>query len=236
MRRDEDAASDTVSTPRSEDRVGGSNYWIPALEIPVFLGFLNGAARVLYPNEMQDGKRVSRLDMGDHAGPPQDARLVNDQDPFNVNQFSHPYLGATMFNFPRSTGVGFWPSLIYANAGSFMWEMAGETTPPSINDIITTGQAGSLLGEAMYRIAATVWRDRPDGKSQPWHRLLADLIDPARGVNSHVAGRRVSDQTVGSVTGALLAASAWCHKKMYSRTTTTMPADACSRTRRSSIR
>jgi hypothetical protein len=186
--QDEDAASDTVSTPRSEDRVGGSNYWIPALEIPVFLGFLNGAARVLYPNEMQDGKRVydstwettrDHLKMQD---------WVNDQDPFNVNQFSHPYLGATMFNFPRSTGVGFWPSLIYANAGSFMWEMAGETTPPSINDIITTGQAGSLLGEAMYRIAATVWRDRPDGKSQPWHRLLADLIDPARGVNSHVLG------------------------------------------------
>jgi hypothetical protein len=34
--------------------------------------------------------------------------------------------------------------------------MAGETDPPSINDMITTGQAGSLLGEALYRMADLV--------------------------------------------------------------------------------
>src|SRR5438132_327893 len=121
------------------------NYWIPALEIPAFLALLNGAARIVYPNETQDGKKVyfsTWQTTWDHL---RNENWVHDKDPFNVNQFSHPYLGATMYGLPRSTGLGFWPSLVYSNAGSFMWEMAGETSPPSINDIITTSQAGSLL-------------------------------------------------------------------------------------------
>ena len=42
--------------------------------------------------------------------------------------------------------------------------MAGETDPPSINDMITTGQAGSLLGEALYRMADLVLKDNPAAK------------------------------------------------------------------------
>ena len=48
-------------------------------------------------------------------------------------------------------------------------KMAGETDPPSINDMITTGQAGSLLGEALYRMADRLLRQTGE--------LLAALVD-----------------------------------------------------------
>src|ERR1700724_823261 len=84
---------------------------------------------------------------------------VFDTDPFNINQFAHPYQGAMMFGFTRSAGVGFWPSLVYSNVGSFIWKMAGETDLPSINDQITTAQAGALLGESLFRMASLVLED-----------------------------------------------------------------------------
>lgn len=49
--------------------------------------------------------------------------------------------------------------------------------PPSINDMATTGTSGSLLGEALVRMAELVLKnggDRPDG----WHELGAALISP----------------------------------------------------------
>ena len=48
----------------------------------------------------------------------------------------------------RSNGQGYWPSVVYTFAGSVLWEIAGETTPPSRNDQIASGIAGSFLGEA----------------------------------------------------------------------------------------
>jgi hypothetical protein len=185
-----DAPPGTESLPRSEEAEeasGRRSYWIPTLELPAFLALLNGAGRTLYPNEVRDGKRVFSSTWETTRDHLQEQDWSRDENPFNINQFAHPYQGAIMYNIPRSTGLGFWPSLLYSNVGSFLWEMAGETTPPSTNDIITTGQAGSMLGEALYRIAATV---RPEGTDHTsrWRGLLADLIDPPRGLNRHVFG------------------------------------------------
>ena len=38
--------------------------------------------------------------------------------------------------------------------GSFLWETAGETTPPSINDYVTTTIGGSFVGESLFRMAS----------------------------------------------------------------------------------
>ena len=67
-----------------------------------------------------------------------------------------------MYGFARSSGLNFWESLGYANVGSFMWKISGETDNPSINDQITTGNAGSILGEELYRMACVVLENGGD--------------------------------------------------------------------------
>jgi hypothetical protein len=37
-----------------------------------------------------------------------------------------------------------------------MWEIAGEKTPPSFNDLVNTGLGGSFFGEALFRLAGLV--------------------------------------------------------------------------------
>jgi hypothetical protein len=107
---------------------------------------------------------------------------VEDRDPFEINQMGHPYQGSVYFNIARSNGLTFWESLGYAFAGSAVWEVAGETTPPSRNDQITTSFGGSFLGEALYRMANLVL-DRGDGSKPLLRETGAALVSPALGYN-----------------------------------------------------
>jgi len=162
--------------------VGGS-YVIPAYEAPGFLAGLSIVDRLTIPHDVYDSTFSSTWE---HL---HEQHWVFDTDPFNVNQFAHPYQGAMMFGFARSTGVSFWQSLIYSNAGSFIWKMAGETDLPSINDQITTGTAGALLGESLFRMASLLLED---GGPHPdfWHELGAGLLSPPLGFNRLVFGDR----------------------------------------------
>jgi hypothetical protein len=83
---------------------------------------------------------------------------------------------------------------VQANVGSFIWKMAGETDPPSINDMITTGQAGSLLGEALYRMSDLVLRDARGEGRHPLHGLTAALLSPPAAANRRVFGERFRSQ------------------------------------------
>ncbi len=174
------AATDTLG------RNGGRSTLLPVLEAVGFLVALNAYDRVAYPNELYEGRKAYNSTLSSTWDHLRQQRWVHDPDPFNVNQFAHPYLGATLFGISRSTGHGFWRSLVYADAGSFAWEMAGEITPPSINDLITTGQAGTLLGESLYRIADLVLKDSP---SHWWHPYVAGILSPPTAVNRRVLGK-----------------------------------------------
>ncbi len=171
------------------ERMPNKSYLIPALEVTGFLALLNIYDRYAYPNQMQDGKKVYSSTFSSTWDHLRKQNWVFDQDPFNINQFAHPYQGATMYGLARSSGFGFWGSLAYSNAGSFLWKMAGETDPPSINDQITTGNAGSLLGEALFRMAELVLND---GGSKPdiWYEAGAAIISPPTAFNRTAFGDR----------------------------------------------
>jgi hypothetical protein len=156
---------------------------IPAVEIPGFLAALSIYDRSVYGSEVYG---TTARNAWDHL---RTESWEFDEDPFNVNQFSHPYLGATMYGLARSTGLSFWQSLIYSNVGSFTWEMAGEKGPPSINDMISTGQAGSLLGESLFRMASLVLEE---GGDRPgfWRELGAAGLMPSLGFNRLAYGDR----------------------------------------------
>ncbi len=149
-------------------------HWIPALEIPSFLFLLNQADQRIYPNTVYNVTPDTFKEHFLHG------HWHYDDDPFTINQAGHPYQGATMYGFARSAGLNFWESLGYANAGSLMWKIGGETDDPSINDQITTGQAGSILGEELYRMASLVLEqggEHPDA----WKRMGGRCDFPADG-------------------------------------------------------
>ena len=168
----------------------GQSHLIPALEVPGFLVLLNLFDRVAYSHDVQDGKTVYDSNLATTWEHLRRQNWVYDNDPFDVNQMGHPYQGATMYGLARSNGLGFWQSWAYSNAGAFLWKMAGETDPPSINDMITTGNSGSLLGEALFRMSELVLNN--DGPTPDlWHELGAAMISPPTAFNRLLFGERL---------------------------------------------
>ncbi|HEY5467239.1 MAG TPA: DUF3943 domain-containing protein, partial [Clostridia bacterium] len=109
----------------------GKSYIIPALEIIGF-DFLLNRFNYHYIDKEVYGTTWSSI-RDNLTG-----TWIVDTDPFSTNQFLHPYQGSIYYGSARSAGLNFWESLGYAFVGSFLWEIAGETGPPSINDQITT--------------------------------------------------------------------------------------------------
>lgn len=170
----------------------GKSYLVPALEIPGFIILLNAFDRVVLHDKVKNGKRVYATNPSTFWDHLTRQDWTFDQDSFKVNQFGHPYEGATMYGLARSSGLNFWQSLVYSNAGSFLWEMAGETSRPSINDQITTGNAGSLLGEVLFRMAGLVLEE--GGANPPLgHKLAAAVISPPTAFNRFAFGERFKE-------------------------------------------
>ncbi len=117
------------------------------------------------------------------------SKWIVDTDPFATNQFMHPYQGTVYFGLARSSGLDFWESLGYSFAGSLLWEIAGETGLPSINDLVTTGFGGAFLGEPLFRMASLLLEG---GGETPgfWRELGAAVISPPLGFNRLAFGDR----------------------------------------------
>lgn len=167
----------------------GRSYLIPALEIPAFVVLLNAFDRIAFNDKEKYGRKVYSTNLSTFWDQLTRQDWTFDQDSFKVNQFGHPYQGATMYGLARSSGLNFWQSLVYSNLGSFLWEMGGETSRPSFNDLITTGTAGSLFGEALFRMAGLVLEEA--GPRPPLrYELAAAAISPPTGVNRYLFGER----------------------------------------------
>jgi Domain of unknown function (DUF3943) len=152
----------------------GQSFWVPVADIFLFDFLLNQYNRH-YVEPLEDYR--SNWDSIEHnAG----ASWVYDSDSFDINQFGHPYQGSMYFGFARSAGNGFWTALGYTVAGSAAWEVAGETTPPSFNDQLTTGFGGALLGEPLFRMASLVLEA---GRPSRLRTFGASLVSPATGLN-----------------------------------------------------
>lgn len=156
------------------------SYAIPAAEIVGFDFLLNRIDRQIYGEDYDvTGSSIKRNARG---------RWVVDNDPYSINQLLHPYQGSIYHGFARSAGLSFWQSLGYTFAGSALWEIAGETTPPSKNDQVASGIAGSFLGESLFRMASLVLEK---GRARSvWRELSAAAISPPVGFNRAAFGER----------------------------------------------
>jgi hypothetical protein len=162
----------------------GRSYIIPAGELLAYLLLLNQ-----YDRHFVEPKDVYRTGTESFWKNLTDSKWVVDNDPFATNQFLHPYGGSIYYGIARSTGLNFWESFGYSAAGSFLWELGGETGPPSINDQITTPIGGSFLGEPLFRMASLLL-ESDDGPPGFWRELGAAVLSPPTGFNRLVFGDR----------------------------------------------
>src|SRR5713101_3219169 len=160
----------------------GKSYLIPALEVGGFVVGLNAFNRAFIDSDTygSDGSSIWK----NLKTAPQ-----FDTDPFGINQVGHPYQGSFYYGFARSAGLSYWESLGYSLLGSFLWETAGEKSPPSINDYVTTTVGGSFVGEAMFRMSSLLLEG---GGETPgfWRELGAAVLSPPTGFNRLIFGER----------------------------------------------
>jgi hypothetical protein len=156
------------------------NYLLPAVEILGFSFLLNQYNRHFSDDDYKSNISTIRHNL--HSS------WVVDSDPFRTNQLGHPYLGSMYHGFARSAGLDYWEALGYTFAGSALWEIAGERTPPSRNDQINTGVGGTFLGEALFRMAHVLLAH--DEIPPLWRELGAAAISPATGFNRLAFGDR----------------------------------------------
>src|SRR5688572_4897253 len=165
---------------RTQGDSGHKSYLIPVVEIVAMDAGINLAGRVVDdPAAFEVSPASIRRNLR-HS-------WVVDDDPFEINQVGHPYQGAMYHGIARSNGLNYWQSMAYTFAGSALWEVFGETTPPSWNDQISTGFAGSFLGEPLFRISRLLL-ERADTGRGFWRTLGSVLVSPPTGINQLLVG------------------------------------------------
>ncbi len=172
--------NDTIRTAEIE---ANKSYLLPAGEIVAFNVFLNRFNYYLIDKEVYGS--TAQTIRENLTG-----RWVVDTDPFAMNQFMHPYQGSVYFGLARSAGLDFWDSMKYSFGGSLFWEIAGESGPPSINDLFTTGFGGPFLGEPLFRMANLLLEKSSDEQPSFWREVGAAAICPTLGFTRHVFGDR----------------------------------------------
>ena len=115
--------------------------------------------------------------------------FVWDNDLFASNQLLHPIHGSLFFSAARSNGLNYWESLPYSFVGSLAWEVCAETTPPSINDLLSTSFGGAALGEVSYRLSTLVLDDSKTGANRLWREFVGTVVSPVRGFNRIITGK-----------------------------------------------
>ena len=114
--------------------------------------------------------------------------FVWDNDCLGTNMLMHPYHGSLYFNAARTNGFNYYQSLPFTFGGSLMWELFLENESPSISDLICTSTAGSMFGEASFRIANLIIDNSATGVNRVFREIFAGLISPVSGLNRVISG------------------------------------------------
>jgi len=112
-----------------------------------------------------------------------------DDNQFTTNQIDHPFHGQIYFNAFRSNGYNFYQSSIATVAGSYIWETAGETQHPSINDLVNTTFGGILLGEMMHRVSRNILARNKTQHNRIGNEIVATIVNPINGLNRFLDGK-----------------------------------------------
>jgi hypothetical protein len=106
-----------------------------------------------------------------------------DGNNISTNNIEHPYGGAVYFNIARANGLSFWASAPMAVVGSLEWELFGESTPPSKNDLLVTSMSGIAMGEAIRRLSFLLLDNEARGLDRVWREAMVLVMNPGMGLN-----------------------------------------------------
>lgn len=112
-----------------------------------------------------------------------------DDNQFTTNQIDHPFHGQIYFNAFRSNGYNFYQSSLATVAGSYIWETAGETQHPSINDLVNTTFGGILMGEMMHRVSRNILARNRTDHNRIGNEIVGTLVNPINGLNRLLDGK-----------------------------------------------
>jgi len=112
-----------------------------------------------------------------------------DDNAFMTNNFRHPWMGALMFGAARANDYGFYQSSMWAFAGSWLYEYAGEKHHPAYNDWINTSVGGMAFGEVLFRFSNMVLDNTATGSGRVWRELGGFVLQPLAGVNRMITGQ-----------------------------------------------
>lgn len=107
-----------------------------------------------------------------------------DTNTFRTNTVYHAYSGALYYQIGRANGYGPAGSTAWSFGSSLMWEYIGEFREQvSANDMIVTGLAGPIVGEALRQTSLALERvSRPN----PISTFFVYLFDPFRKLNEQL--------------------------------------------------
>lgn len=112
-----------------------------------------------------------------------------DDNQFTTNQIDHPYHGQIYFNAFRSNGYNFYQSSAATLVGSYIWETAGETQHPAINDLINTTFGGIILGEMTHRVSRNILARSRNGHNVIGNEIVALFVNPVNSLNRLLDGK-----------------------------------------------
>ena len=115
--------------------------------------------------------------------------MVWDNDSFSGNQFSHPFHGSMFYNAGRENGLTFWECIPFPVTGSLSWEFLCETNEPAVNDVLSTGLGGVLLGEVCHRLSDKILDETVWGVERVIREAFGNLINPVRGTQRLFRGQ-----------------------------------------------
>lgn len=104
------------------------------------------------PESVSKWNSTTKKNFGSHYRQTFTRPIVLDGDLWYVNYVGHPYQGALYYNAMRAQGAPMWQASLFTFANSYAWEflLEGAIEQPSIQDLIVTPIAGTLLGELFH--------------------------------------------------------------------------------------
>jgi Domain of unknown function (DUF3943) len=103
-----------------------------------------------------------------------------DQDHWYWNYLGHPVNGAEYYLLARNRGLKWWQSFLYSTLQSTIWEFGPEAVyeRASVQDLIITPLAGSLIGEARYQLKKLLVNKNTGKAEKRWKKVLLVMLDP----------------------------------------------------------
>jgi hypothetical protein len=112
--------------------------------------------------------------------------LELDNDRFDTNAVAHPQAGVVYYQIARGNGLGFWTSYVSTFLASAFWEYVVEYVEvPSLNDLVMTPVAGTVVGESSFRLGRLFAAGRPS----PGNLIGQLAFSPVATLNDLMAGR-----------------------------------------------